>query len=60
MSDGMSKAAFVLWRDNLDMHLEQFGDFGIGTSGMLKMVRLQPTIISKAVMNEYYQEVRSA
>ena len=32
LSIGMTKAAFVLWRDNLDIPLEEFVDFGMGTN----------------------------
>ena len=32
LTDDMSKASFVLWRDNLDLHLEEFADFGLGTT----------------------------
>jgi hypothetical protein len=40
LSDGMTKAAFVLWRENLDLHLEEFIEFGPGISDILKKVRL--------------------
>ena len=32
LTDTMSRAAFVLWRDNLDLHLKEFNDFGLGTN----------------------------
>ena len=38
----MSKAAFCLWRDNLDLYLEDFSDFGMGANIFLKKVRLHP------------------
>ena len=40
LTDTMSKAASVLWRKNLDLHLEEFSDFGLGTKESLKKVRL--------------------
>ena len=48
LSDGLTRAQFVLWRDNLDLHLEEFPDFGIGTDHMLKLVRLCPNIVQVA------------
>ena len=36
----MSKAAFVLWRDNLDLRLEGCNDLGMGTAIIFKRVRL--------------------
>ena len=56
----MSKAAFVLWRDNLDLHLEGCNDFGMGTPEMLKFVRLHTRIIDRGAMQEFYQEVMRA
>ena len=56
----MSKAAFVLCRDHLDMHIEELTDFGMGANEMLDHVRLYPTIISTAIMQHFHQEVRSA
>ena len=35
LTDTISKAAFVSWRDNLDLHLEEFSDFGLGTNEFL-------------------------
>ena len=32
LTDVMSKAAFCLWRDNLDLYLEEFSDFGMGAN----------------------------
>ena len=55
----MSKAAFVLWRDNLDLHLEGFNDFGMSTPEVLKFVRLHTCIIDRAAMQEFYQEAMS-
>ena len=42
LTDNMSKAAFCLWRDNLDLYLEEFPDFGMGANIFLKKVRLHP------------------
>ena len=42
LTDVMSKAAFCLWRDNLDRYLEEFPDFGMGANIFLKRVRLHP------------------
>ena len=58
LSDSMSKAAFVLWRDNLDLHLEGCNDFGMGTGEMLKLVRLHPRIIDRTAMNDFNTAVR--
>ena len=58
LSDSMSKASFVLWRDNLDLHLEGCNDFGMGTGEMLKRVRLHPRIIDRTVMNDFNTAVR--
>ena len=44
LKDGISKAAFVLWRDNLDMHLEMFENFGPGIDKLLRRVRLHPGV----------------
>ena len=41
LTDDISEAKFVLWRDNLDLHLEEFPDFGAGIDGVLRKVRLQ-------------------
>ena len=41
-TDNMSKAAFCLWRDNLDLYLEDFIDFDLGANTFLKKVRLHP------------------
>ena len=41
----LSKAAFVLWRDNLYLHLEGCNHFCMGIADMLKCVRLHPRII---------------
>ena len=54
LSDTMSKAAFVLWRDNLDLHLEGCNDFGMSTPEMHKFVRLHTRIIDRAAMLEFY------
>ena len=35
LSDAMSKASFVLWRDNLDMHLESFTGICLGSIEVL-------------------------
>ena len=40
LADGMTKAAFVLWRENLDLHLEEFSEFGLGINDVLKRIRL--------------------
>ena len=58
LSDSMSKAAFVLWRDNLVLHLEGCNDFGMGTGEMLKLVRLHPRIIDRTAMNDFNTAVR--
>ena len=42
LTDTMSEAAFCLWRDNLDLYLEEFPDFGMGANTFLKKVRLHP------------------
>ena len=34
LTDDLSKAKFVLWRDNLDLHLEEFPDFRPGIDGV--------------------------
>ena len=57
LSDSMSKAAFVLWRDNLDLHLEGCNEFGMGTPEMLKYVRLHTRIIDRAAMTTFYGNV---
>ena len=36
--EGISNGAFQLWRDNLDLHLEGFKEFGAGVSGLLRQV----------------------
>ena len=56
----MSKAAFVLWRDNLDLHLEGCNEFGMGTPEMLKLVRLHTRIIDRAAMTVFYGNVMDA
>ena len=56
----MSKAAFVLWRDNHDTHLEGFNNFGLGTNALLKRVRLHPAIINRTAVNGFYAEARAA
>ena len=58
LTDSMSKASFVLWRDNLDLHLEGCNDFGMGTSEMLKLVRLHPRIVDRVTMNDFNTKVR--
>ena len=59
LSDTMSNAASVLWRDNLALQLEGCNDFGMGTPKMLKVVRLHTRIIDRVAMLEFYQEVMS-
>ena len=40
LTDSMTKSAFVLWRENLDIHLEMHDNFGIGIDSILRQVRL--------------------
>ena len=56
----MSKAAFVLWRDNLDLHLEGCNEFGIDASEMLKRVRLHTRIVDCPAMLEFHQDIKHA
>ena len=53
LSDTTSKAAFVLWPDNMDLHLEGCNDFDMGTPEMLKYGRLHFRIIHRAAMLEF-------
>ena len=39
IADGISKAAFTLYRENLELHLEEFAEFGPGIGPLLKLVR---------------------
>ena len=55
----MSKAAFGLWRDNLDLHLEEFGDFGLGTNKFLKKVRLHPIVLRLENLKDFYGDLKS-
>jgi hypothetical protein len=57
LTDSMRKAAFVLWRDDLDLHLEGCNEFGMGTPEMLKYVRLHSRIIDRAAMTTFYGNV---
>ena len=45
LTDDISKAKFVLWRDNLDLHLEDFSNFGVGIDGVLRRTRLHQALI---------------
>ena len=38
LTDGMTMDAFVLWRENLDLHLEEFPEFGPGINDVLKKI----------------------
>ena len=40
ISENMTKANFQLWRSNLDLHLENFEEFGAGIGIFLRLVRL--------------------
>ena len=53
LTDGLTRAQFVLWRDNLDLHLEEFPDFGIGTDHVLKLVRLHPNIVQVSDLKKF-------
>ena len=55
--EGISKGAFQLWRDNLDLHLEGFKEFGAGVSGLLRQVRLGISRPGKATVEHYANEV---
>ena len=58
LSDSMSNASFVFWRDNLDLHLGGCNDFGTSAGEMLKRVRLHPRIIDRTAMNNFNRAVR--
>ena len=51
----MSKAASVLWRDNLDLHPEGCNEFGTSAGEMLTRVRLHTRIIDRSAMLEFHQ-----
>ena len=46
LTDNMSPGAFALWRANLDLHLEEFGEFGPGVDVVLRGVRMYPGTIT--------------
>ena len=53
LTDGLTRAQFVLWRDNIDLHPEEFPDFGIGTNHMLKLVRLHSNIVQVSDLEKF-------
>ena len=55
----MTKAAFALWRDNIDLHPEEFGDFGMGTNKLLKKVRLHPGILTLENLKDFSGDVKA-
>ena len=57
----MSKAAFCLWRDNLDLDLEEFPDFGMGANIFLKKVRLHPAAekLTTMLQSGFMTDIRS-
>ena len=60
LTDGMTKAAFVLWRDNLDLHHEEFADFGPGINDVLKKVRLHTGgILTRKNVQGIYGDLKS-
>ena len=61
LTDVMSKAAFCLWRDNLDLYLEEFSDFAMGTNIFLKKVRLHPAADKLIVASQqhFITEIKS-
>ena len=59
LTDGMTKAAFVLWRENLDLHLEEFNEFGPGINDVLKKVRLHTErILQRDDIQQIYAELK--
>ena len=58
LSDDLSKAKLVLWRDNLDLHLEEFPDFGPGIDGVLRKVRLQHSLVKPKDISEFMRQVK--
>ena len=55
LTDGMTKAAFMLWRENLDLHLEEFSEFGPGINDVLKKVRLHTEgILTRENLQDIY------
>ena len=60
LTDGMTKAAFVLWRENLDLQLEELNEFGPGINDVLKMVRLHTTgILPREDIQQIYADLKS-
>ena len=61
ITDGMTKTAFVLWRDNLDLHLEEFADLCPGINDVLKKVRLHTDgILTRENVRGIYGELKRA
>ena len=59
LTDGMTKAVFVLWRDNLDLHLEEFAEFGLGINDVLKKIRLHiEGILSRDDIQNIYGDLK--
>ena len=53
LPENVSKAAFQLWRTNLDLHLEGFPEFGPGVCGLLRQVRLGGSRPDRGKLIEY-------
>ena len=60
LTDGMSKAAFVLWRENLDLHLKEFSEFGLGINDVLKKIRLHTDgSLTRMNIQEIYGDLKA-
>ena len=55
----ISKAKFVLGRDHVDLHVEEFLDFGAGIDGVLRRVRLQQSLIKPEDIAKYVEQVKT-
>ena len=59
LTDGITKAAFVLWRENLDLHLEEFPEFCPGINDVLKKIRLHTDgILTRQNIQDKYGELK--
>jgi hypothetical protein len=55
----MSKAAFVMWHENLDLHLEEFSEFGLGINDVLKRIRLHTDgSLTRKNIHEIYGDLK--
>ena len=59
MTDEISKAKFVLWRDRFDVDLEEFPNFGPDIDGVLRRARLQQSLIKPEDIAKYAEQVKT-